>query len=105
MVLVLGSFVGGEVELPGLHVYLSCRHGNIYLIRGRVVPHAVRRFTGERFSWIFFMHQNMIVPVQGVNQLPPFWLNFPPVERPIASLADRVRCLRELKGKNKEVHG
>jgi hypothetical protein len=55
----LGSHKGGHLYLPHLGLRVRLEPGDIILLRGRVVPHQVEEWTGQRISVPHFTHSSM----------------------------------------------
>jgi hypothetical protein len=55
----LGNFVGGDVYIPHLRLQIRLQPGDIVIVRGRVVPHQILMFTGQRISIPHFTHSSI----------------------------------------------
>ena len=55
----LGNFVGGDVYIPHLRLRMRLQPGDIIILRGRVLPHEILMFTGQRISIPHFTHSSV----------------------------------------------
>lgn len=57
----LGTFHGGEFNIPALGAILSYRGGSMVIIRGRNLHHEARRFHGgPRFVALHYTHESVL---------------------------------------------
>ncbi|KAI9780820.1 MAG: hypothetical protein M1816_002656 [Peltula sp. TS41687] len=62
--LVSGSFTGGELVIPELSVQIALQPGDILLMRSRLLEHFLAPFSGERYAFIYFQHQDLFEDVK-----------------------------------------
>jgi hypothetical protein len=55
----LGSHKGGHIYFPHLGLRVRLEPGDIILLRGRVIPHQVEEWDGQRISIPHFTHSSM----------------------------------------------
>lgn len=67
--LALGDFVGGDLYLPSLRVRLRLEPGDLALIRGRILPHSILSWTGQRISMPHFTHSSVWRDVEMYNHV------------------------------------
>lgn len=58
MVVYSGQFTGGELAFPTLHILAQAQPGGLVGFRGRILPHCVLPWTGDRCAVICTAHQN-----------------------------------------------
>lgn len=55
----LGNFKGGHVHLPNLGLRVRLHPGDVVMIRGRVIPHEIEDWEGQRITIPHFTHSSM----------------------------------------------
>jgi len=55
----LGEHKGGHVFLPNLGLRVRLEPGDIIMLRGRVIPHEIEEWVGQRITVPHFTHSSM----------------------------------------------
>jgi hypothetical protein len=59
VLVALGSFTGGDFSARELGITTRFLPGDMVLVRGRVIKHAIGPFTGQRISVPYFTHSSV----------------------------------------------
>lgn len=54
-----GEFTGGELVIPELSVQIALQPNDIVFMRSRLLEHFLAPFSGERYAFIYFQHENL----------------------------------------------
>ncbi|KAI9783275.1 MAG: hypothetical protein M1816_001450 [Peltula sp. TS41687] len=57
--LVTGQSTGGELVIPELGVRIALQPDDVLFMRSRLLEHFLAPFSGERYAFIYFQHQNL----------------------------------------------
>ncbi len=55
-----GEFTGGELVIPILGIKLLFQPGDVVFFRSALLKHYILSFKGERTSFVFFSHQDVV---------------------------------------------